>query len=119
MTPNQQLFDAIKANNTALIEDIITKHQGQIDINVQDNLYGHTPLFKAVTEGSIEITKLLLKHGANINIPCKLTGLTPLNKAAIAGNTAIAKILLNAGANVHIQDRLSNFIPYSIFNSWK
>ncbi|MFI4983966.1 MAG: ankyrin repeat domain-containing protein, partial [Rickettsiales bacterium] len=75
---NTLLHYAVEGKNQQIIEDILSVRG--VDIDAQ-NIYGLTPLAKAVVEGNLEAVKALMMGGANINIPDK-QGNTPLMYAA-------------------------------------
>ena len=62
------------------------------------------PLQFAVWAGDVEMTTLLLDHGAVIDAPDG-RGLTPLHLAAWRGNLPLVKLLLAHGANVETGDK--------------
>ncbi|MBN9542865.1 MAG: ankyrin repeat domain-containing protein [Alphaproteobacteria bacterium] len=69
------------------------------NVNAADN-DGYTPLHNAINEGNLEITKYLIKNGADINRkPAKNHADTPLNVAAHKGHFNIAVLLLALGAD--------------------
>jgi len=61
------------------------------------------PLHSAVAAGSLEITRLLLKHGAPVNEP-QADNFTPLHAAAQNGDIEIVRLLLEAGADPYLRD---------------
>jgi len=92
-------------------------------VNARDS-YSVTPLRLAVENGSEEIAKLLLKHGAYDNSACDCSfgeghtvwlgvketstsweGYTPLWLSVRKGHEEVVKLLLESGANVDIQGK--------------
>lgn len=65
-----------------------------------------TALFTAVQKGHLEITKLLLSHGANVACFERKTLNTPLHSALGANNADITKELLAHGANLSKRNAL-------------
>eukprot|EP00752_Nemacystus_decipiens_P011495 g10207.t1 len=67
---------------------------------------GETPLHVAARESSVEVTKMLLSHGADPNIKTSAEegGLSPLHCTAAPGNDdsrrAVVRALLEAGADI-------------------
>ncbi len=53
---------------------------------------------------SVEISQLLIKHGANVNHHVEGKGYTPLMVAAEEGHAALVKLLLSNGANKILTD---------------
>ena len=58
------------------------------------NVYGITPIYQAVSEGNIEIIKILAPLTKNPNAPPKKEGESPIYKAALCGHTEIVKLLV-------------------------
>jgi ankyrin repeat protein len=79
-----------------------------VDINIR--LGNATLLCRAAYNGHPEITKLLIKAGADVNKRSSEGHFNPLLNAAYSGNLEVVKILLEAGADVHIrvQDYLNS-----------
>lgn len=67
--------------------------------NAWDLSRGDPPLFKAIDGGHLEMTRLLLDHGANVNeMGCDVT--SPVYRAVMSGNPAIVSLLLERGADL-------------------
>lgn len=77
----------------------------QYDTDV--DLLGGTPLNHAVNYERMEITKYLLKRGANVNHKQDGT-YTPLMSACEGDNVKLVKLLLDAGADINIKDEHGN-----------
>lgn len=74
--------------------------------NANNKAGGYTPLmFASQFGGPIEITKILLKHGAKVNEQVERDGFTPLLFAIKYKNYIIAKMLLKHGANPDLADK--------------
>eukprot|EP01038_Epipyxis_sp_PR26KG_P007568 gene7568-10310_t len=93
---NQSFLLAVKDNDYSAFEIFI--NDSRLNINYQDEYYGGTPLYWAVTIGSLKILNLLLINGANPNIE-DMDGLTPLFVACNNGLVDIARQLILHGAN--------------------
>ena len=65
------------------------------------NLSGQTPLFCSSFLGHLEITKLLLKHGADPNRRCSIFSCTPVHAACFSGNVQVLSAVLVAGQWVY------------------
>lgn len=61
------------------------------------------PLHSAVAARSLEITRLLIEHGAPVNA-VQADHITPLHAAAQNGDIAIVRLLLAAGADPNLRD---------------
>ena len=84
-----------------LVERLIIKDPQQV--TQLGGLYG-TPLHASVLGGHIEISQLLVTHGADINSRCE-NNWTPLHTALYTGHLESAKWLLNHCADVNSQER--------------
>lgn len=58
----RNFLHACRYGQMYVIEELIDK----VNINVQDEEDGFTPLMNAVTEGEIEVVKILLEHNADV-----------------------------------------------------
>ena len=76
-----------------------------VDVNDRVDEQGSTPLFRAITTNSDELTKLLLAKGADPNIT-DASGVTALMGAAKADDDELTKLLLAAGADPNITNLL-------------
>nr|XP_047135681.1 ankyrin repeat domain-containing protein 12 [Hydra vulgaris] len=71
-------------------------------INKPKNKSGETQLHLCATKGDLDITKSLVRKGADVN--CRdNAGWTPLHEACNHGHFKVAKFLLRAGAEVNAQ----------------
>ncbi|KAG0740430.1 hypothetical protein G6F57_004835 [Rhizopus arrhizus] len=75
-----------------------------MDVDVADNVGGHTPLMWAAYQGHAQSVDLLLRFGANITITDHAQ-LTPLHWAAVRGNKMCIRKLLEYGADVNAKDQ--------------
>ncbi|KAI0531541.1 hypothetical protein GGR58DRAFT_493328 [Xylaria digitata] len=102
------------------IEDLINL---RADINPPTtDEYRPTALHTAVKYGKLNVTTLLLKHGADINMGCKYRSgkpyITPLDQAAIYGRLDIVHLLRGLGAKSHFQGRTGVDGAISYARSW-
>ncbi len=95
---NKNLIDAVKAENPALVKQLI--NSGNYNVNVDVDGYGMTILMQAAINGNLEIVKELIKKGANVNAQSN-PGYTALMWAAHFGRYQIAKELIKAGADIN------------------
>ena len=64
-----------------------------------------TPLHWAVSEGHLEVAKILVDAGSDINLKDKsVLNLTPLHKACMKNNLAMVKLLVENGAEVNVEN---------------
>lgn len=61
------------------------------------------PLHSAVAARSLEVTRLLIEHGAPVNA-AQADQFTPLHAAAQNGDVEIVRLLLSAGADPNLRD---------------
>lgn len=82
--------------------DLLELVDGELDLDTK-NKRDQTPLFLSITNNNIEITKILLSHGANPNIkgflPHSGGSAYPLQQAVFRGNNEAILELLLAGAD--------------------
>lgn len=69
-----------------------------------DNYEGITPLFIAVENGNVAITRLLIQYGANVNARDKQKR-TPLMFIDDDATPDLIEVLLRAGAKVNVHDK--------------
>ncbi|XP_066146580.1 ankyrin repeat and SAM domain-containing protein 1A-like [Euwallacea fornicatus] len=103
MGKDQELLEAARKGNTAVVEKILgqrAKRSGPLaslrrgpGANVQDNS-GYSSLHHASLNGHTEIVRLLLDHDASPNI-VDSKGSSPLHLAAWSGHLEIVKLLLS------------------------
>lgn len=68
------------------------------DVNkASNNSFKVAPIHSACAISDVELTRLLLKNGANVNLT-QQAGITPLHEAAHNGKTLLAKLLIDHGA---------------------
>ena len=95
----RKLSKTARNNNTREAKKLLAS--GMIDVN--EIVHGHlewTPLHEAAKYGSYEMTKLLIKRGADLD-PTDINGETPLHRAAIYGQEGVTHYLIEKGANVN------------------
>lgn len=117
---NQQLFDAIEANNTKEAARLI-RAGAQVNAHAQENSF--TPLMKAIEQGNKEIVNLLLENGADANaeIPIGIASeqtsfTTPLLIAIEKSNLVFCKLLIMWGAHVSIEHLEKAYDKQEIFS---
>ena len=74
--------------------------------------YGVTPLFWAILMKNIEITSMLLMHGAHPDLPVE--NITPLYKAAEMGQLEIVQLLTRYNANPNIANTDNGETPLMV-----
>ncbi|KAJ5552018.1 hypothetical protein N7535_000035 [Penicillium sp. DV-2018c] len=71
-------------------------HQYPVDLTLKN---GSTPMINAISDDQLNVTRLLLSHGANPNWTSS-NGLSPLSRAVALGQAATVRLLLEKGADV-------------------
>jgi ankyrin repeat protein len=101
-TSNGKLLLWAAQTGNAAITGLLAANPGT-DLNATDDK-GLTGLWLAIQNQHLEITKILLDHGAYWEVR-DADGQTPLLWAAKNGHEALAKLLLQKGADIHDQDK--------------
>ncbi|CAF2157042.1 unnamed protein product [Rotaria magnacalcarata] len=77
------------------------------EINAQDSVTGHTPLYCAARACNVEGVYSLIEQGADPDLPQR-TGSTALHVAAFYGHPEIVRCLLECGANYQLENDHGN-----------
>lgn len=115
MGENQPLHHAMASRNPAVIEELIS---AGADVNAL-NMFGDTPLNRAIEENNLEAARLLLKRGATVNLKSKRRCRPPLCAASWAQIPPPAirdfiLLLLEAGADPNAVDNLGRTALYAL-----
>ncbi|XP_064407355.1 transient receptor potential cation channel subfamily A member 1 homolog isoform X2 [Halichondria panicea] len=104
------LHDAVESGDldiVCFVLDIAKKHppteKHPPDFLNQRDVSDFTPLHLVAIHGSVDIAKLLIKHGASVNPKNGNTSKTPFHKAAYYGQVELALYLLEQGAEISYQ----------------
>lgn len=97
---SQDIYQAVRDGNTQLVEKFLDKNPELLNAKNEDGL---TPLNLAAEKGQLEVTKLLLKKGADPLIGDNENSV-PIHLAAISGSIPIADLLLNNGVDIDTKD---------------
>lgn len=102
---------AIYEGELELVQYFLDK--GEItDLNQADQ-FGFTPLMAAASEHHTEVTRLLLKRGAQVN-HVSPNGWTALMAAAEEGAVDAVKLLLESGADVNLKGKNTPHTPLTV-----
>lgn len=93
----QQLFQLVRTSDAERMRGLFEK--GFDAPNIRDGK-GNSLLMLASYNGQIEMTRVLLKHGADPQIANDM-GQIPLAGAAFKGNAPMTKLLIEHGADVN------------------
>ena len=92
------LYVACRMGHTKVVEVLLEKAQGTINVNQARTDYGTTALFTACQHGRADIVTLLLdkaQDSIDVNVASRDDGLTPLILACQDGRVDIVELLLN------------------------
>ena len=94
----ESLHQAVYANNIESVKSLLVNGAdiNQLGLSVYSS---ESPLHTAVSNGHMDIARLLLEQGANVDIRGK-NDFTPLHHATYNGNLDMVKLLFNAGADI-------------------
>ncbi|KAH8123061.1 ankyrin repeat-containing domain protein [Trichoderma asperelloides] len=81
------------------------------DAEVKDNKYRNTPLWRVASKGYEDIVTRLFEKGADIETKENISQTTPLWQAASKGYEGIVKLLLEKGANIEAKENISQTTP--------
>ena len=98
-TPLNDISLRVDSSTEGEAVDIVRRlleHPSGADANICNNKYS-TPLHRASSQGSFEVTRLLLSYGAKVDVK-DWNGMTPFQMASSAGHHEIAELLLEHGA---------------------
>ena len=95
--PEQALFEAIDAGDTAKFRSLLTQFPSLRDAT-DSQAMGETPLCRAARKGKIDIVNLLIELGAPVDARA-CNGATPLMFAAQAGQLEVIDQLCLSGAD--------------------
>ena len=74
------------------------------DVNSRSFTGEETPLHLTSREGHVDLSRLLIKHGADVAAQNE-DGMTPLHGASGVGHVDVARLLIEHGADVAAQDK--------------
>jgi ankyrin repeat protein len=98
---SQPMCDALDAQDINRIQELIQNGEsvnGYYERDIYEGTYS-TLLAKAVSDGHINVVKILLDNGADTEIPC-IDGYTPLVSASSSGYYDIVELLIKHGADI-------------------
>lgn len=96
------LWTASFRGDLDLVSLLVSKEE---TLNILDHpAYTYTPLNIALSQGHLEIVKVLLNNNADVQTMTKV-GWTPLHLASRKGDLEIVKILIDKGAEINSTDR--------------
>jgi ankyrin repeat protein len=81
---------------------------GNADLNRLSGRDGNTPLLCAIAARSIDMARVLLKHGARVGTKASEDDSQPLHQAAITGQAALCELLIERGAYIDAPDHEDN-----------
>lgn len=102
-----QLHDAVRIHD-------LNRVTALLELGANVNASGHRglkALHVACREGSVDLVRLLIHHGAHINARDGHLGATPLHWAANEGHHPLVEYLITQGADVNAQDLVVGASP--------
>jgi len=106
-SPSGPVVEAVKEGDVATVRRLI---ESGADVNVAGG-DGMTPLHWAAGRGYVEVTRVLLKAGADVAVGTRIGTYSPLHLAVREGHTAVSKLLIEAGADVTAATANSGVTP--------
>jgi ankyrin repeat protein len=95
------LLVAARDGHTEIVAELL---KAGADVNASEPVFGAVPLHKAVYNGHVEITRMLVEQpGINLNFQGATNGYTPVHDALWHGYRECAEILINAGAKLNLK----------------
>lgn len=95
-----RLHDAVRANDNAAVESLLASG-ASVD---ESDLFLGTALHIAVSQGTPDIAKILIDHGADLEAVSELRGARALHLAANFGDAPMLALLLDSGADTESRD---------------
>jgi hypothetical protein len=86
----KDMFKAVEAYDLGLMEFYLRQ---SVDVNYQHPEYFTNPFFESIRLGHIDITRLLLAHGASLQEKEIMTGLTSLELTKQLGNAEMLELV--------------------------
>ena len=99
------LIQAVKQGDVRAVEALLKGKS--IDVESTDDREGLRALHYAAWDGQLEITKMLLDHGANPNA-LDNDGYTPLHLGVVSGHVGCVRLLLDRGAAMEYRTKRPN-----------
>lgn len=101
----QSLTAAASMGHTEVVRCLLNNEKGSpLDINENDTLWGETALTAAAGRGKLEVSELLLDHGAILS-RLNRRGISPLFCAVRQGHWQVARLLMQHGCDVNLSDK--------------
>ena len=97
--PGLELFQAACSGDAYKAATLLSASSVQSYINYTD-VKGHTPLYKAASQGDTLIVTQLIAAHSNVDLTKTTDGTTPLFITAQNGHASVARLLIEARCNV-------------------
>ena len=109
---SQEIFNAIIGDDIEKVKSLVEADTTQLEITQEHNM---TPLMFAASNGKYELTKLLIKMGADVHYLRPL-GFSTIFMPSMFGHFEIVKLLVENGVDVNIKDRWDKTALYVAIN---
>lgn len=106
MTPRRKTL-LYYACETGDLETVTSLINCGANLNLQDSVFGFSPLMCASVSNHLDIVKALLEAGANQALVCS-DGNTAFSIACIERSLEIVKVLYEAGSDINAQNKVFN-----------
>jgi len=114
-TPEARLYRAAAEGDIDTARTILESEPVDIEHVTKEGFVHVNVLGIAVKNEDLELTKLLLKHGADVNAELEGNVIKLIELPIINGNIDLARVLLDAGAPADIRVGLPNREPMAIW----
>ena len=95
-----ELHDAVRASDAVALKALL---EAGAKVDESDYFVG-TALHAAVSQGSVDIARILIEHGADLEAESEQLGARAVHLAASFGDVAMLELLLDSGAELNAQD---------------
>ncbi|CAF1089559.1 unnamed protein product [Rotaria sp. Silwood1] len=114
-TPGNRTITAEQFRQICRAYERLSDHDKRKQINAQDPVTGHTPLYCAACTCNVEAVHYLIEQGANPDL-VQQAGSTALHVAAFYGYPEMVQCLLESEADYQLKNSLGNLAEHESYN---